>query len=246
MSVLRTAAVMQRHLAQVVEAHGITIQQYNVLRILRGAGEAGLPTLAIRDRMVEEAAGITRLLDKLESAGHVVRERSHAGPAAGALPHHAEGSEPHHHARRTDGRRQPARRLEPRRARSAAQVVELLGAIRAAYADDAPRSRSGLRAQRPAAAVALEHPHPAHGDGVAAAQQRRERAAAHAVEVGREARRRSRARPRARRARAPARRPAGRATRTRATARTGCVGRRGRRRSTCGRPGRWYASSLTS
>ena len=75
-SVLRTAAVMQRALAQVVEAHGITIQQYNVLRILRGAGEAGLPTLAIRDRMVEEAAGITRLLDKLESAGHVVRERS--------------------------------------------------------------------------------------------------------------------------------------------------------------------------
>jgi len=75
-SVLRTAAVMQRSLAQVVEAHGITIQQYNVLRILRGAGDAGLPTLAIRDRMVEEAAGITRLLDKLESAGHVVRERS--------------------------------------------------------------------------------------------------------------------------------------------------------------------------
>src|SRR5215211_773114 len=75
-SILRTAAVMQRHLAQVVETHGITIQQYNVLRILRGAGEAGLPTLAIRDRMIEEAAGITRLLDKLETAGHVVRERS--------------------------------------------------------------------------------------------------------------------------------------------------------------------------
>jgi MarR family transcriptional regulator, organic hydroperoxide resistance regulator len=75
-SILRTAAVVQRHLAQVVEAHGITIQQYNVLRILRGAGDAGLPTLAIRDRMIEEAAGITRLLDKLEHAGFVVRERS--------------------------------------------------------------------------------------------------------------------------------------------------------------------------
>src|SRR3954471_24946865 len=75
-SILRTAAVVQRNLAQVVEAQGVTIQQYNVLRILRGAGEAGLPTLAIRDRMSEEAAGITRLLDKLEAAGHVVRERS--------------------------------------------------------------------------------------------------------------------------------------------------------------------------
>jgi DNA-binding MarR family transcriptional regulator len=75
-SILRTAAVVQRQIAGVVEASGVTIQQYNVLRILRGVGEAGLPTLAIRDRMIEEAAGITRLLDKLESAGHVVRERS--------------------------------------------------------------------------------------------------------------------------------------------------------------------------
>jgi DNA-binding MarR family transcriptional regulator len=75
-SILRTAAVVQRHLSQVVEASGITIQQYNVLRILRGAGTVGLPTLAIRDRMIEEAAGITRLLDKLETAGFVVRERS--------------------------------------------------------------------------------------------------------------------------------------------------------------------------
>ena len=76
LSVVRTAAVVQRLLAQVVEPTGITLQQYNVLRILRGAGSAGLPTLAIRDRMIEEAAGITRLLDKLAAAGFVVRERS--------------------------------------------------------------------------------------------------------------------------------------------------------------------------
>src|SRR5450759_1196720 len=75
-SILRTAAVVQRHISQVVNGSGITIQQYNVLRILRGAGSAGLPTLAIRNRMIEEAAGITRLLDKRETAGHVVRERS--------------------------------------------------------------------------------------------------------------------------------------------------------------------------
>ncbi len=74
--ILRTAAVVQRQVAQVVETHDITIQQYNVLRILRGAGSEGLPTLAIRDRMIEEAAGITRLLDKLEASGHVRRERS--------------------------------------------------------------------------------------------------------------------------------------------------------------------------
>jgi DNA-binding MarR family transcriptional regulator len=75
-SILRTAAVLQRHISQVVEGSGVTIQQYNVLRILRGAGASGLPTLAIRERMIEEAAGITRLLDKLEATGNVVRERS--------------------------------------------------------------------------------------------------------------------------------------------------------------------------
>jgi DNA-binding MarR family transcriptional regulator len=75
-SVLRTAALIERHFAQVVAQSGITVQQYNVLRILRGAGEAGLPTLVIRDRMIHEAPGITRLLDKLEAAGLARRERT--------------------------------------------------------------------------------------------------------------------------------------------------------------------------
>ena len=50
-SILRTAALIERHFAQVVARSGITVQQYNVLRILRGAGSEGLPTLVIRDRM---------------------------------------------------------------------------------------------------------------------------------------------------------------------------------------------------
>src|SRR3954468_23299303 len=75
-SILRTAALIERHFAQVVARTGVTVQQYNVLRILRGAGEEGLPTLVIRDRMIHEAPGITRLLDKLETAGLARRERS--------------------------------------------------------------------------------------------------------------------------------------------------------------------------
>jgi DNA-binding MarR family transcriptional regulator len=75
-SILRTAALIERHFAQVVASSGITVQQYNVLRILRGAGVEGLPTLVIRDRMIHEAPGITRLLDKLETAGFARRERS--------------------------------------------------------------------------------------------------------------------------------------------------------------------------
>jgi MarR family transcriptional regulator, organic hydroperoxide resistance regulator len=74
-SILRTAALIERHFAQVVARAGITTQQYNVLRILRGAGDEGLPTLVIRDRMIHEAPGITRLLDKLETAGLARRER---------------------------------------------------------------------------------------------------------------------------------------------------------------------------
>lgn len=75
-SILRTAALIERHFAQVVARTGITIQQYNVMRILRGAGDEGMPTLVIRDRMIHEAPGITRLLDKLEKAGLARRERT--------------------------------------------------------------------------------------------------------------------------------------------------------------------------
>src|SRR6478752_9973510 len=75
-SILRTAALIERYYAQVVARSGLTVQQYNVLRILRGAGDEGLPTLVIRDRMIHEAPGITRLLDKLESAGLARRERT--------------------------------------------------------------------------------------------------------------------------------------------------------------------------
>ena len=75
-SILRTAALIERHFAQVVAQSDITVQQYNVLRILRGAGDEGIPTLVIRDRMIHAAPGITRLLDKLEKAGFARRERT--------------------------------------------------------------------------------------------------------------------------------------------------------------------------
>ena len=76
--ILRTAALLERHYNQIVTKRGITIQQYNVLRILRGAGAKGMPTLVIRDRMIHEAPGITRLIDRLEEAKLVRRERQAA------------------------------------------------------------------------------------------------------------------------------------------------------------------------
>ena len=74
-SVMRTADLLRRRMAALVEPHGITVQQFNVLRILRGGGPDGLPTLEVGARMVEETPGITRLLDRLESKGLVRRQR---------------------------------------------------------------------------------------------------------------------------------------------------------------------------
>jgi DNA-binding MarR family transcriptional regulator len=74
-AILRTADEVRRALSAAVEPHGITLQQYNVLRILRGAAGAPMPTLDIADRMIERTPGITRLIDRLEARALVRRER---------------------------------------------------------------------------------------------------------------------------------------------------------------------------
>jgi DNA-binding MarR family transcriptional regulator len=73
LGLLRTSDALKRGIAQVVEPFGITPQQYNVLRILRGAGANGLPTLTIGERMIEQTPGVTRLVDRLELKGLVAR-----------------------------------------------------------------------------------------------------------------------------------------------------------------------------
>jgi DNA-binding MarR family transcriptional regulator len=59
----------------VIAAQGVTGQQFNVLRILRGAAPDPLPVLEIGERMIEETPGITRLLDRLEAKSLVTRAR---------------------------------------------------------------------------------------------------------------------------------------------------------------------------
>jgi len=78
-ALLRTASLLERALARDVAPARVSFAQYNVLRILRAAGGDGLSTMTLRARMIEPAAGITRLLDKLEAAGYVRRERADAG-----------------------------------------------------------------------------------------------------------------------------------------------------------------------
>ena len=76
MSILEAADRTRRLFLPILEARGLTQQQYNVLRILRGVGEDGLPTLEVGERMIEKTPGVTRLLDRLEEKGWVRRDRS--------------------------------------------------------------------------------------------------------------------------------------------------------------------------
>lgn len=72
---MRTADMVNRRFAALYEPYDLTGQQYNVLRILRGARPDALPTMEIAERMIQETPGITRLLDRLERKGLVARER---------------------------------------------------------------------------------------------------------------------------------------------------------------------------
>lgn len=74
-TLLRTADDSKRVVSQVLEPEGVTLQQYNVLRILRGAGKDGLPTLSVAERMIERTPGVTRLIDRMEKKGWVRRQR---------------------------------------------------------------------------------------------------------------------------------------------------------------------------
>lgn len=76
LSILHTADGLRRRYHEVMVPFDVSFQQYNVLRIVRGAGEAGIPSLEIAERMIERSPGMTRLLDRLEEKGLVIRTRS--------------------------------------------------------------------------------------------------------------------------------------------------------------------------
>jgi DNA-binding MarR family transcriptional regulator len=76
LSVERTAAVLRHGVAEALRPYGVTPAQYNVLRILRGAGPDGLCRHEVSDRLLTQVPDVTRLLDRMEAAGLVTRERS--------------------------------------------------------------------------------------------------------------------------------------------------------------------------
>jgi DNA-binding MarR family transcriptional regulator len=74
LNVLRTNDQLQIRFARLFRDYGVTPSQYNVLRVLRGEGKP-LPILEIASRTVTVVPGITGLIDRLEQAGLVRRER---------------------------------------------------------------------------------------------------------------------------------------------------------------------------
>lgn len=75
LSIVRTAAMLEHELAQALKPFEITPTQYNVLSILRGAGAHGLCRNEVGGRLVTAMPDVTRLLDRMEDQGLIVRER---------------------------------------------------------------------------------------------------------------------------------------------------------------------------
>lgn len=74
-TLLRTADALSRGGEELLKAHDLSPTQYNVLRILRGAGENGLACREVGERLISRDPDITRLFDRLESRGLIARAR---------------------------------------------------------------------------------------------------------------------------------------------------------------------------
>lgn len=76
LGLLRTAAILDHATDEELRPFGLTHTQFNVLRILRGAGQDGLCGREIGERMITKVPDVPRLLDRLEKAELISRERN--------------------------------------------------------------------------------------------------------------------------------------------------------------------------
>jgi len=77
-ALIRAAHELERAFVELLKPADLSVTQYNVLRILRGAGAAGLTCNQIGGRLIRHDPDVTRLLDRLERRGLIARERDQA------------------------------------------------------------------------------------------------------------------------------------------------------------------------
>lgn len=141
LDITRTAAALGDALERAIRPRGLTGAQYNVLRILRDAQPTGLCRNALRERLPTRMPDVTRLLDRLEAAGLVTRERDPQDrrlvttcitPEGRRLADELDAAVREEHQRRLGF-------LEPAQARS---LTELLALVRSSIEPVVPRTRS--------------------------------------------------------------------------------------------------------
>jgi DNA-binding MarR family transcriptional regulator len=76
LALMAAASELRSNIDRVLAEADLTGEQFNILRILRGAGKEGHPSGEIACRMIDRAPDITRRIDTLEKLGFVKRERS--------------------------------------------------------------------------------------------------------------------------------------------------------------------------
>jgi DNA-binding MarR family transcriptional regulator len=76
LEIVRLSEELQRGFTELFKAHDMSPALYNVLRVLRGAGDAGLTCGDVAGRLVQHDPDVTRLLDRLERRGLIERRRS--------------------------------------------------------------------------------------------------------------------------------------------------------------------------
>lgn len=74
-ALLKVAGELERQSVELLKEHDLSVTQYNVLRILRGAGADGATCGEIASRLIKHDPDVTRLLDRLERRSLVERAR---------------------------------------------------------------------------------------------------------------------------------------------------------------------------
>ncbi len=73
-NIIYTAAWINQQTFSALRPFGLSIQQFNILRILRGRGDQPSTVKLLTERMIDKMSNASRLVDKLKEKGYVRRQ----------------------------------------------------------------------------------------------------------------------------------------------------------------------------